>query len=251
MAPQRVRLAPVRIVASLLAACALAACAPPGRDLQPGAYRAVVDSPGGDLPFGLDVAKQGASFTIVLVNGEERLPVTGLRVGGGRVTMSLPGGASTLTGTISGGEIRGDVDYAGPGGRRHKVPFKATLGQTWQFYAEPTTDHVDAAGRWAVTFTDEQGATIHGVAELQQRFHRVTAVVRTPSGDVRLDGEVHGDELLLSRFDGRIGQLLLAKVNKRGELEGETWTLPAARQRFIAVRNADAAPEATPAAAAP
>lgn len=250
MTGPRVRLAPLRVAAVMAMAACVSACAPPSRDLQAGTYRAVVDSPGGDLPFGIEVAREGQGFALYFVNGDERLAATNLRTGEGKITVTLPGGASTLQATISGGELRGDIAFAAPGGRKHELPFKAVLGQTWRFFEEPLTDNIDVGGRWAVTFSDDRGAQVPGVAEFQQKFERVTGVVRTKAAEFRLVGEVHGDELLLSYFDGQSGLLYLAKANKSGGLDGEAWALPATRQRFTAVRNPDAVLEESPAVAA-
>jgi len=102
-----------------------------------------------------------------------------------------------------------------------------------------------------VTHTDGRGASFRGVAELQQKLERVTGTFRTRDFEHRLAGEVHGDELRLARFDGRSGQLYVAKVNARGELGGDTGTCPDSHLRLVAVRNPDAALAAAPAVAAP
>jgi hypothetical protein len=254
MRSRRVRLAQARVAAATVLGCVCAwwliACAPPSRDLQAGTYRAVVDSPGGDLPFGLQVSKGPQGFVLALLNGDELQPASGLQVTkAGKLTATLPGGASTLEAEIAGGDIRGEIAYAAADGRSHKLPFKAVLGQSWRFFPEPQTDNIDAAGRWDVTLTDDQGTATRGVAEITQKFERVTATIRTPRASYRLVGETRGDELLLSYFDGRVGQLLLAKANKQGNFEGETWLLPTTHLKFVAVRNPAAALEGTNAAA--
>jgi hypothetical protein len=43
--------------------------------LQPGIYRATLTVPGGELPFGLDVAREEKGLVLYLVNGEERVRV--------------------------------------------------------------------------------------------------------------------------------------------------------------------------------
>jgi hypothetical protein len=239
------------VLASLAALLALGACTKPSRDLQPGSYRATLEVPGGELPFGLDVAREEQGLVLYLVNGEERVAVTGAKAEPGKVTAVLPGSKNNLSATIAGGELRGQISLDGTAGARKSLPFKATLGQTWRFFEEPLTDNTDIAGRWAITFTDDQGRTTPGLAELQQKFEHVSGTVRMTGGDHRLvTGEVHGDELRLSRFDGTVGYLYQAKVNAKGELEGECWSLPATHQRFVAVRNPDAVLDPDPAARA-
>jgi hypothetical protein len=235
------------VLASVAAFLALGACTKPSRDLQPGSYRATLEVSGGELPFGLDVAKEEQGLVLYLVNGEERVPVTIMKTELGRLSAVMPGPGNQLSAVISGGELRGEIALAALGGARQSLPFKATLGQTWRFYAEPLTDNVDVAGRWAVTLTDDRGRTTPGVADLQQKFERVTGTFKMKDGEHSfLAGEVHGDELRLSRFDGAVGHLYHARVNARGELEGECWSLPAAHQRFVAARNPDAVLDVRP-----
>ena len=121
------------------------------------------------------------------------------------------------------------------------MPLKARRGETWRFIDEPLTDNADFSGRWSVTFTSDKGKTSPGVAEFEQRFGAVTGTILTPTGDYRfLAGDAHGDELQLSRFDGAQAHLFRARLNGRGELEGQHWSGNFGHERFVAVRNPDA-----------
>jgi hypothetical protein len=256
MTPSRDRFAQrfscaVRLAAAAALGLSIAACSPPSRDLQPGRYRATLGTKGGELPFVLVVARDGKGFGLSLASGNERVALTSVKAEPGKLAADLPDARGRLTATISDDELQGEVALAGAGGRTQSVPFKATRGQAWGFFAEPLTDNADAAGRWAVRFTDVHGVTLRGVADLQQKFERVTGTFRTRDFEHRLAGEVHGDELRLARFDGRSGQLYVAKVNARGELAGDAWALPDSRLRFVAVRNPDAVLDDASAVAAP
>jgi thiol-disulfide isomerase/thioredoxin len=118
---------------------------------------------------------------------------------------------------------------------------RAEAGQAWRFFERPSTDNADVAGRWSVTFTSDLGQQSRGVAELAQSFERVTGTILTPTGDHRfLEGELRGDELLLSRFDGASAYLYKAKVDADGRLVGEYWSGKTGHQEFRAERNPDA-----------
>jgi len=237
--------APLRFAGAFALACAcvaLGACAPPNRELQAGRYRAVVDSAGGDLPFALQVTRDASGYGLSIVEGDLSLPATGVRVHEGKVTAVLPGGRSTLEGTVADGALRGEIALVAPDGSSHPIPFKAILGQAWRFHEQPATDNFEAAGRWNVTFIDDRGAQVSGVAEFEQRFEQVAGIVRTAAGEWRFTGEVHGDDLLLSRFDGQSGALWLARLNKQGDLDGELWSLPTIHQRLVATRISPTAP---------
>jgi len=133
------------------------------------------------------------------------------------------------------------VSLLRPGGERQLLPFRAVHGQTWRFFEQPGSDNADVAGRWSVTFTSDDGKTSPGIAEFRQTFERVTGTILTPTGDHRfLSGEVRGDELYLSRFDGASAYLYRAKVGEDGALVGEQWSGKTGHQRFRAERNPDA-----------
>jgi peroxiredoxin len=234
-----------RLFGSLFAALALAAmvagCGGRSRELQPGSYRAVLELPGGELPFGLDVAQEEAGFVLTVINGEERVRVTEVSVVDGQLTATMPGFTNTLTARITGRKLKGEMALLRSGGDRQVLPFAAELGPTWRFFEQPLTDNADVSGRWAVTFTSDAGQTSAGVAEFTQSFEQVNGTILTPTGDHRfLAGEVHGDELRLSRFDGASAYLYHAKIDENDRLVGEYWSGMTGHQRFTAERNVDA-----------
>lgn len=218
-----------------------AGCAKPSRDLQPGSYRATLEVQGADIPFGLDVAREEAGFVLYLVNGEQRVRVSNVKAAPGHLSAVMPGSGARLTATISDGALRGEVTFPRAGRRNEVLGFRADHGKTWRFFADPLTDNADVSGRWAVTFTDGQGRRTSGVAVLSQSFEQVTGTMLLRSGEQRyLTGEVRGNELRLSRFDGDAPLLYHAKVDARGALQGKYWSGRNIRLRFVAVRNADA-----------
>jgi hypothetical protein len=244
----RTRVALARLFASLallLAVTALiAACGSRSRELAPGIYRATLELPGGELPFGLDVAREDDGWILYLVNGEERVRVTDVTAADGRLEATLPGDANSLTAEIRGRKLTGEVTRRRAGGEREVLPLRAEPGQAWRFFETPSTDNADVTGRWAVTFIDAPGPQRSGVAEFTQSFERVTGTIRTPTGELRvLMGEVRGDELYLSRFDGASAELFKARVDADGHLVGEYWSGMTSRQTFRAERNPGAEPD--------
>jgi len=87
------------------------------------------------------------------------------------------------------------------------------------------------------------------VGEFVQSFERVTGTILTPTGDHRfLAGEVHGDELYLSRFDGASAYLYRARLDDNGDLAGEYWSGKTGHQRFTARRDPNAELDTSPVA---
>jgi hypothetical protein len=225
-------LAVLATVATLVTACGSFS-----RDLEPGTYRAVIELAGGELPFGLDVAKEENGVVLYLVNGEDRVRVTEVTAADGHLTATLPGDGNTLTAEIRGGKLTGEVSLPGVGGERQVLPLRADSGETWRFFEEPSTDNADVAGRWAVIFTGDRGEQSQGIAQFTQSFERVTGTIVASTGDAGLlAGEVRGDELFLSRFDGSSAHLYRAKVDAEGRLVGEHWSVGNVHQSFRAER---------------
>jgi thiol-disulfide isomerase/thioredoxin len=237
-------------VALALAAATLVGCGrkePPSRDLQPGVYRATVELPGGKkVPFELDVAREESGAVLYLVNGAERVRVPEVTVAEGEFTALMPGYENTLRASVSGGELQGVFTLVHDGGRTLQLPFSARLGVAWRFYEKPLSDNADLAGRWAVTYTGADSTRSRAVALLDQRGPEVTGTVRFVADDQRyLAGEVHDEELRLSRFDGGAVVLYEAKLDGRGDLVGHVWSDRGGRQRFTARRDPDANVDAT------
>jgi hypothetical protein len=233
------------VVALATALTVAAGCAPRSRDLQPGLYRAVVELPGGEVPFGLDVVHGQAGIELYLVNGKERLRVPESKAVPGKLTAQLPGTGNRLEARISGDELEGEVTLAGPaaadGSGQSVLQFSATRGQDWRFVEEPRTDNADFSGRWAFTFTDDAGRTMKGVAEFKQSFHAVAGTVRTAGWEQPpLAGDADDEELSLSLFDGRQAVLYKGKLDERGDLVGECWSTATGHLRYTATRNPDA-----------
>ncbi|HQR24224.1 MAG TPA: hypothetical protein PK163_05520 [Steroidobacteraceae bacterium] len=254
------RLAITSLALSLLLT-AVAGCKPRSHELAPGLYRAVVELPGGEVPFGLDVKRETGGFVLYLVNGKERVRVAATVDANGRLVAELPGSVNHLEATVSGDDLEGEVTLSGAaqsmgrearaqanpgappsGGRATVLTFSATRGPGWRFVEEPLTDNADFSGTWNITFTDDRGTTTRGVADLAQSFHTVTGTVRTAGGgDTTLAGDARDEELQLSLFDGTQAVLYHGKLDERGRLVGECWSTSSGHARYTAVRN----PEAT------
>lgn len=219
----------------------MAGCAPREK-IQLGLYRAVLTVPGGELPFGLELASENGKTVAYLINGEERARVDDVRIAGRKLRVGMPGYGNHLEAKLAGGVLGGEVVMLESAGREQRIPFAARQGEPWRFFREPTTDNADVTGRWAVTFRDQAGKESLGVAEFRQQHARVTGTFLTTTGDHRfLEGEVHGDDLYLSGFDGGHAYLHRARIEADGHLEGTFWSGLGRQEKWQARRDEKAA----------
>lgn len=211
------------VILSVVSVGALAACGEPVDEPQTGPYRAALKLPGGETPFGLEVAKAKDGFVLYLANASERTRVDNVTVADGELKAVFAGGENTLRARMYRDRMEGSVTLIAADSTEQEIPFSARHGQTHRFYKEPLTDNADLAGRWEMTLTGT-GGNIAAVATFEQQHDRVTGTVMTPTGNQRLlEGQVHGDEAQLSTFAGGLAYLYKLEVNHQGELEGDLW----------------------------
>ena len=206
-----------------------------------GTYRAVLRTPGGDLPFGLQLVKEGAVTIGYLLNGHERLRLSDVEITGSHLQINMPGYQTRLDADANGTSLDGEVYLDKLGGKDQHIPLHATLGETYRFFEVPSGNDANVSGRWAARFVDDKGATDLTVGEFTQKGDTVTGTFLTDSGDQRfLAGEVHGDALYLSTFDGGHVFLYKAKINADGSLSGDYWSGLAYHAKWTAARDSAA-----------
>jgi hypothetical protein len=201
-------------------AIGIAACSPRVDAPQLGLYRAVLRLPGGDAPFGLEVAREQQRYVLYLLNGAERTRVSDVKVTQGELTATFPGYENTLRAKVKRDSLEGSVTLIKAGGKEQVIPFVAKLGETYRFYAKSSTDNADVDGTWDATFTNEKGETSKAILLFEQGHDHVTGSVMTPTGDHRfLEGQVHGEELQVSTFAGGLACLAERRaVSRQGRV---------------------------------
>jgi thiol-disulfide isomerase/thioredoxin len=219
-----------------------------------GSYRVVLQSPGGELPFGLDLAREGTGWVGYLVNGRERLKVSEVAIKGSHLDIKMPGYENRLTADAKGDELQGEIVLDKLGGKDQHIPLRAQFEQPYRFFPQPSGNVADVSGRWSVTFSEDDGKTETAVGEFSQSRGVVSGTFLTDTGDHRfLAGQVRGGELYLSTFDGAHAFLYRAKIfgpdgssappgpARPAALAGDFWSGTAYHERWSARRDANAA----------
>lgn len=220
----------------------LSACTPrPGEPWQDGIWRgelAVADNR--QAPFLFEVkAANTDSATVTLINGEERLPLTGLSHFSDAIVIPIKPFDAVIKAEISGNSMSGLFlkNYLE---NDEGIPFKAEKGQTSRFepVARPTSIPID--GKWDVFFID-QSDTSHNVGIFSAENQIVTGSVLTNSGDLRfLEGIVTEDGVKLSAFSGLSPYLIEVRFLDENSFEGEFYTAKG-QIKLTGVRNDKAA----------
>jgi thiol-disulfide isomerase/thioredoxin len=242
------RVAKLRLGAWILGALAFAAChrgAQPGESAagpRMGIYRAVLQLPAGELPFGLDLEQEGTRIVGYLLNGTERVKLTEVTVEGPHLAIRMPGYENRLAADAQGDQLAGEVVLSKSGGKEQHIALRAQLGRDYRFFEKPMGDAADVSGRWAVSFTDDDGKAEAAVGEFTQNQDVVSGTFLAETGDHRyLAGQVRGNDLYLSTFDGAHAFLYKATLTPDGALAGDFWVGTAYHERWVGKRDANAA----------
>jgi peroxiredoxin len=214
--------------------------------VAPGLYRCVLQLPGAELPFGLELRREGAATIGYLLNGPERIRLSDVAIRGGHLEIGMPGFANRLIADADGasgaGGLRGEVDIERLGGKHVHLPLRMERGRHYRFFADSPAGAAKVGGRWAVQFIDDDGSRETAVGEFSQSADSVTGTFLTATGDHRyLAGQIRGRELYLSTFDGAHVYLYHATLGADDALQGEFWSGDWSHERWEGKRDADAA----------
>ena len=176
-------------------------------------WRAVLEIPGGDLPFNFELFKKNQDYCVEILNDTERLLIKNVRVE--HDSIFIPGYIfeSEIQAKIVDGDhlvgkyIRFDTKEP------YEIPFYAIYHQTFRFSPHPLPAKVNINGGWDVTFNHE-GEITKAKGVFHQEENNLTGTFLTTTGDYRfLDGEVNGSQIHLSCFDGAHAFLFDAECN--------------------------------------
>jgi peroxiredoxin len=209
----------IQLIRAALAAPLVLAAAPAVAASPYGTWRIAFDHPGGSVPFTLEVKPGKAGPVAYIVNQPERLRVEQVAVTADAITLTFPSYNSHLDLKLAGDNaLKGTATVIRSTGTV-VLPASGVRG-AWRFSPQPVRPAADLTGRWNVTYGDNK---VRGLAILKQVGAQVSGTVQLPSGDMRyLSGELAGNQLKLSTFDGSFTNLWTATLTGN-TLSGAQW----------------------------
>ncbi len=220
--------------------------AAPFDKIPPGIWRAELElQQNVKLPFNFDISYDDQdSMVMTIINGEEKIEVRNIEFGKNKklldtVRVIFPIMDSYIKGVYKENIIEGywSVNYR----ENYRVPFVAHFGQAHRFSLLEKTPISNLSGKWETIFEVETEDEYPAVAELTQNEQRLSGTFNTETGDYRyLDGEVQGDKLSLSCFDGSHAFLFKADIKEEGTLIGKFYSGSHYETNWIATKNDEA-----------
>jgi thiol-disulfide isomerase/thioredoxin len=231
----------------------------PDPPLPAGIWHAWLDSPGGQLPFQLELLVEDEHVRAILVHDNERTPTTSTRVAGREIEMIWADFDSVLSAKISNGgmALDGTWDKQRDRTTRTRLGFHARFGlDAGQTPAMPlltpapprdgneaaragAQTFATASGRYAVQFANDKEPAVALLEE--EPGGRLRGTFLTTLGDYRyLTGQRTGNGLTLACFDGVHAFLFRAQRLGQHGWQGQFWSGDAAAQTWTAQRDARA-----------
>lgn len=201
-------------------------------------WRLTISLPDVELPVQLHLAPDGSEAWFS--NGSEQVRVPEINREGDTWTLRFPAFNNTLQLVQEGDRLSGTLTLV----KRGYQQVMEVLGDPdpgYRFRQNPETA-VDVTGRWAVTFMEEDGTESIAVGEFDQQGSQLSGTFLTAKGDYRyLAGEMDGNMLHLSTFDGAHAFVFLAHIQPDGSLKGDFWSGTRWHESWLAERDVDAA----------
>ncbi len=182
---------------------------------EQGIWRGEIKTHGGALPFHFEVNKGSKSeqWDIKLMNGSEKasLGESFLRADSLVIPFDLYDSELVLQ-VNKATDMKGYFVKKRNGSTLFRLAVSAKAGAADRFLnLDPPS--VNVSGKWMVDFFSDATNHSPGVGVFEQSGNQVTGTVLRTSGDYRfLQGNISGDSLLLSYFDGSGLYLIKAKV---------------------------------------
>ena len=187
------------------------------------------------LPFNAQIIENEGKLQFYAVNGNERIRADVFDVKGDSLFVQLPIFNTALIGKLTDESIEGTYfDYSRK--EDYQIAFSATKSFKSRFIAlQPAS--VNVSGKWKVEFSPGSDNAYMAIGEFQQVGSKATGTFLTTTGDYRyLDGNVSGDSLFLSCFDGSHAFLFKAKVFG-DSINGTFWSGTHWQENWAGVRD--------------
>lgn len=202
----------------------------PYTQLPPGIWRAELKIDDfRSIPFNFEITyNKEEEIQMNLINGAEKIPVDNIEFGRNKrlldtVYIEFPLLDSEIKAIYKENVIEGF--WIQRYRENYQMPFVAYYGRDYRFTQNAITPKMDLSGFWQATFEIETKDEYPGIGEFTANKNKLTGTFRTETGDYRyLDGEVQGDQLMLSCFDGGHAFLFEAKIREDSSLFGKFYS---------------------------
>ncbi len=208
-----------------------------------GQWRGVLQSPGGELPFGIEITKKNGIYSTKILNGPERVDTSSTTFENNHLQISMSWFDAIIEARmIDGGrKLSGTWTKTTSGkNKSSSLPFTASRNYEYRFQQElKQPKDTPVTGSWKVVFSDENSDS-KAVAEFSQQGQIVNGTFLTATGDYRyLAGVANDGKLHLSAFDGAHAFLFKADIDGDKISNGHFWSRDSYHATWTALKSDD------------
>lgn len=187
------------------------------------------------VPFILEGKMEMGKMVLYVINADEKIPITAVKIVGDSMFFSMPAFESSFRVKFqTNGDLVGTY-IKGTSRNKQYWPLHAYANMRNRFAEMNDKSKNNISGKWDVSITRANGTIRKALATFEQKGNKLTGSFLTPAADYRyLEGIVKGDSLFLSGFDGDNIHLLEAQIISENKISGgvfyngyiskETWT---------------------------
>lgn len=178
-----------------------------------GMWHATLSTPGGELPFGVEISKKENNYAITIINGDEHLVLDEITFTQDSLIARFPVYESELRLKIIDSGLMSGAFVNLTRSTHASIPLQIKYGAQSRFTISEKNSPAKILKKYATVFNPGSPDSSLAVGVFNQVGNEVTGTFLTPSGDYRyLHGNVDGDSLYLSTFNGVFVYLFKAKI---------------------------------------
>ncbi len=209
--------------------------------LPPGIWRGEITlQPGVELPFNFSIEEINGHSTLIIHNDDERIKIEDISSGRNSRYQDTVMIDFALMDSYINAQFKENVlegSWIVRNRESYSLPFRAYHGRGYRFSTHNLKPTADLTGEWKTIIEVETPTAFPAVAEFKQKNNKLTGTFRTETGDYRfLEGEIQGDEIMLSAFDGSHAFLFTGKVVNQNQLSGKFYSGSHYETNWIATR---------------
>ena len=191
-----------------------------------GVWRAVIPTKGGELPFNFEIQKEGDAYSVVILNGDEKLKMDKSFIKDDSLHIPMEVFDAEIIAHVESDKMSGYWKKMRSDFSFLKGDFTAEFGKTYRFSDKKEKPETLLANKYKVLFRseDQKDSTV-SVGLFNTNGNEVTGTFLTTTGDYRyLAGNIIEDSLKLSCFDGTHLFLFKAKIDGGKLTGGSFWS---------------------------
>ncbi len=202
---------------------------------ESGVWRGILHLQGQELPFNFLLNYEEAGIEVVLMNGNERLRLDEVEMYRDSIHLPMHIFDTKIIAAVSSQSMKGqwEKNYLDD----YIIPFSARSGESFRFTDYPEDPPYDINGQWEVYFVSGSDSSL-AVGIFREENGKLEGTFLLSSGDYRfLEGEMDGDSLKLSTFDGEHAYLFISKMVSPDTLKGIFWSGKTWNQPWVGIKN--------------